>query len=107
MYTYSAEIVRVIDGDTVDLNIDLGFHIKMLRRARLLMINAPEKNTDLGRISKEFLSKTLPEGSLVTIKTQLDKNDKYGRVLVEIFVPDEILSVNKIMLDAGHAEHYK
>jgi micrococcal nuclease len=107
MYTYSAKVVRVVDGDTVDLNIDLGFHITVTKRIRLSLINAPETSTDLGKRSKEFLSKTLPEGTTVTIKTQLDKDDKYGRLLGEIFTPDQISSINKLMIDSGYAEYYK
>jgi micrococcal nuclease len=106
MYTYSAEVIRVVDGDTIDLNIDLGFHIKIQKRVRLSLIDAPEKNTDLGKRSAEFLSKTLPAGCIVTIKTQLDKDDKYGRLLGEIFTTDQISSINKLMIDSGHADYY-
>jgi micrococcal nuclease len=106
MYTYSAEVSRVVDGDTVDLIIDLGFHIKITKRVRLSLIDAPEKYTEPGKRSAEFLTKTLPAGSTVTIKTQLDKDDKYGRVLGEIFIADQISSINKLMIDSGHAEYY-
>ena len=107
MYTYSAEVIKVVDGDTVDLNIDLGFHVKIAKRIRLSLIDAPERFTELGKKSKEFLSNTLPEGSVVTVKTQLDRDDKYGRVLGEIFTQDQISSINKLMIDSGHAEYYK
>lgn len=106
MYTYEAKVVKVVDGDTVDLDIDLGFHIKVTKRVRLSFINAPEMNTDLGKRSKEFLLKTIPSGSNIIIKTQLDSTDKYGRVLGELFAPDQISSINKLMIDSGYAEYY-
>ena len=106
MYTYEAKVVRVVDGDTIDLDIDLGFHIRITKRIRLSFINAPEMNTDLGKRSKDFLLKSIPQESNVIIKTQLDKTDKYGRVLGEIFAPDQISSINKLMIDGGFAEYY-
>lgn len=106
MYTYEAKVIRVVDGDTVDLDIDLGFHTRVIKRIRLSFINAPERHTDLGKRSKDFLLKSIPEGSKVIIKTQLDSTDKYGRVLGEIFAPDQISSINKLMVDGGFAEYY-
>lgn len=106
MYTYEAKVIRVIDGDTVDLDIDLGFHTRVVKRVRLAFINAPERYTDLGKRSTEFLAKNIPEESKVIIKTQLDSSDKYGRVLGEIFIPDQISSINKLMVDGGFAEYY-
>lgn len=107
MYTYEAKVIRVVDGDTVDLDIDLGFHTRVMKRIRLAFINAPERYTDLGKRSKEFLIKTIPEGSKVTVKTQLDRNDKYGRVLGELFTDNVVSSINKFMIDGGYAEYYK
>lgn len=106
MYTYEAKVIRVVDGDTVDLDIDLGFYTRVIKRIRLSFINAPERHTDLGKRSKDFLLKSIPEGSKVIIKTQLDSTDKYGRVLGEIFAPDQISSINKLMVDGGFAEYY-
>lgn len=106
MYTYEAKVLRVVDGDTVDLDIDLGFHTRVTKRVRLSFINAPERNTDLGKRSKEFLLKSIPEESNVIVKTQLDSTDKYGRVLGEIFASDQISSINKLMVDSGFAEYY-
>ena len=106
MYTYEAKVIRVVDGDTVDLDIDLGFHTRVIKRIRLSFINAPERHTDLGKRSKDFLLKSIPEGSKVIIKTQLDSTDKYGRVVGEIFAPDQISSINKLMVDGGFAEYY-
>ena len=95
MYTYKAQVVRVIDGDTVILNIDLGFKIFHVMSCRLSGVNAPELNdkdeeTKFYAIkSKEFLMLILPVGKIITIESK--KLDKYGRALVWIDgVNDEV-----------------
>ena len=86
MYTYKAQVGRVIDGDTVVLEIDLGFNIFHVMSCRLLGVNAPELNakdeeTKFYAVkSKEFLMSLLPVGKIVTIESK--KLDKYGRALV-------------------------
>lgn len=107
MYTYRAKVIKVIDGDTVDLNIDLGFHISVSKRIRLSLIDAPEMNTDAGKQAKQFVSDKLSEGKSVIVQTKLDSSDKYGRILGEIFLDDSISSINKMLIDAGLAEIYK
>jgi micrococcal nuclease len=112
MYTYKATIVRVIDGDTVVLNIDLGFKIHHISPCRLAGINAPEMNAKDEKVraaavaSKEFLSGLLLEGMEVTIISK--KLDKYGRPVV-YFLPGENLygSINDLMLRSKHATIYK
>ncbi len=110
MYQYQAKLLRVIDGDTVDLLIDCGFSIFTKQRVRLLGINAPETRTkDLiekqkGIASKEFLAQKLSACKEILIKTSLDKKGKYGRLLGELFVNN--ISINKEMIACGHAQKY-
>jgi micrococcal nuclease len=113
MYTYKAEVIRVIDGDTVVLNIDLGFKIHHITPCRLAGINAPEMNAKDEKVraaavaSKEFLSGLLLEGMEVTIISK--KLDKYGRPVVD-FLPhytNEIYRINELMIKSGHAVIYK
>jgi micrococcal nuclease len=105
MYTYKATIVRVIDGDTVVLNIDLGFKIHHITPCRLAGINAPEMNSKDEKVraaavaSKEYLESLLKEGKHIVIESK--KLDKYGRPVVIIDF------VNNIMLQKGHAVIYK
>lgn len=106
MYTYKATVVKIVDGDTVDLNIDLGFHTWVMKRVRLSGINAPERYEEGGKTATEFVKMQIPVGSEVTIQTHLDSNDKYGRVLGEIFTPNNILSINKMLLNNGLATVY-
>jgi len=112
MYTYKATIVRVIDGDTVVLNIDLGFKIHHISPCRLAGINAPEMNAKDEKVraaavaSKEYLMTLLPEGVDVTIISK--KLDKYGRPVVFFLAEsNKYWSVNDLMRKSGHATIYK
>ncbi len=80
MYDYQAKVLRVIDGDTIDAEVDLGFHIKMVMKIRLAGINAPEMNTVEGKKTKAELI-TLLEDQTITLLTFKDKQEKYGRYL--------------------------
>lgn len=103
MYEYKAVVKRVVDGDTIDVTIDLGFHIQYTERVRLARINAPEMSTDAGKVVKTFMVDTL-EGRNVTIKTQKNTFDKYGRWIAEIFYNDQ--SINQLLLDKNMAVNY-
>jgi len=118
MYTYRATVLRVIDGDTIECEIDLGFHIQLTRRVRLAKINAPEMNSKdtQERIAAfqatDFLRKNI-EGKVIAIKTELDKSDKYGRILGYIFGDKDeqlfpwVSSFNARMIKEGYAVEYK
>lgn len=85
MYEYTASVIRVIDGDTVDVSIDLGFSVTIKQRVRLLGINAPEKNTSEGLAASQFLTNVLLSGSQVTLRSRRPQaGDKYGRYLASI-----------------------
>lgn len=102
MYTYKATVNRVIDGDTVNLTIDLGFRLTYTANCRLSGINAPEMSTEEGKTSKIALTIMLGTGDKITINST--GLDKYGRPVVEILRKDT--TVNKIMLEQGHAKPY-
>jgi endonuclease YncB( thermonuclease family) len=107
-YTYAATLVRVIDGDTVELSIDAGFRIAVRTIVRLLGINAPEvegPQKTQGDQAAHFLMAYLPPGMSLTVTTHQDANDKYGRLLADLWLPDG-RHVNQIMLDSGHAAPY-
>lgn len=107
MFEYTATLDRVIDGDTVVLNVDLGFHMKANLTFRLLGINAPEMHGvthDKGQASKDFLVNLLKDVKKLTISTHAQ--DKYGRWLAKVsFVNSsgQIVSVNDTLLKEGHA----
>lgn len=119
MYEYTCKVNRVVDGDTVDVDIDLGFGITYSnQRIRLLGLDAPESRTrDLnekrfGILAKEFLENELRKaeatGRLV-IRTNVDEKGKFGRILGEFFYEDEHqmwVSINDVMIGQHHAVEY-
>lgn len=86
LFTYTAKVVHVVDGDTLDVMVDLGFHIFVIKRLRLARINCPEKNTINGLKAKEEVEGLLLPGTTVTFKST--KLDKYGRSIAEIWYKD-------------------
>jgi endonuclease YncB( thermonuclease family) len=113
LFHYKATVTRVVDGDTVDVSIDLGFDIHMKARIRLAGINAPESRTkDLvekaaGIEAKNYVSKWCSDkGWEIIVKTELDGKGKFGRVLGKILSSDgECL--NDLLVEDGHAELYE
>lgn len=103
MYQYKAFVENVVDGDTVDLKIDLGFDIWHNIRVRLIGIDTPEKWFDYGKVVKSYVTEKL-QGKDVTIQTE--KADKYGRYLVEVFTSDIEGSFNQHLVDVGMAKSY-
>ena len=111
MYEYQCRILRVIDGDTVDIDIDLGFGVWMHReRVRLYGIDTPESRTrDLeekkfGLLAKAYVRDHLPVGSIQTLVTIKDGKGKFGRILGKFKIGDDIL--NDIMIKEHHAVEY-
>lgn len=94
MYEYKAAVVRVVDGDTVDVRIDLGFSIGFETRLRLLGINTSELHApdpaerERARAGAAMLSSLLPVGSVVQVHTQKDRREKYGRYLARVVTAD-------------------
>lgn len=105
MYQYTAIVVRVIDGDTVDLSIDLGLDTVRNIRCRLFCINAPEMRTNEGKAAREHLYELLGSEP-VTVHTIKDRTEKYGRYLVKVYRGDSLKSVNAQMVEDGHAVRY-
>jgi len=110
MYEYSAKLIRIIDGDTLDAEIDLGFEVFVKKRVRLFGINAPETRTrDLeekrdGLVTKRRLESLLgaSEGKFILKSHGLGK---YGRCLGEIFIDN--VNINKLLIKEGLAEVYQ
>ena len=114
MYEYYVrKVENVVDGDTIDVLIDLGFDILFQSRVRLAGIDTPESRTKdlkekaLGLESKEYLKKHLKDAKSVVIKTEkMDSSEKYGRILGWIYVNDDTESVNDKMINDGYAWGY-
>lgn len=114
MYEYYVRKVEgVVDGDTIDVLIDLGFDILFASRVRLAGIDTPESRTKdlkekaLGLESKEYLKKHLKDAKSVVIKTEkMDSSEKYGRILGWVYVDGNTESLNDKMINDGYAWGY-
>ena len=112
MYKYNAKLIRVIDGDTVDALIDLGFNVWVKKRIRLYGIDAPETRT---RNLDEKKAGIAAEARLIELMLECGNEfvlvshgiGKYGRCLGELFIGNEQESVNQTLINEGHAVVYK
>tara|TARA_Y100001951_G_C11294609_1_gene274650 strand:+ start:722 stop:1132 length:411 start_codon:yes stop_codon:yes gene_type:complete len=115
MYTYRVKSVnRIVDGDTIDVTIDLGFSININQRVRVAGIDSPEKRTRdaaekaLGIDATEWMTKHLEDASDLIIKTAVEGSmGKYGRVLGWLFVGNSEVSLNEKMIAEGFAWRYE
>jgi micrococcal nuclease len=115
MYEYKCEVKRVVDGDTMDVILDLGFDVLHSVRVRLAGIDTPESRTrDLdekarGKLSKAYLKESI-KGKKVVLKTRLkDSRGKFGRVIAEVWAEFEegsLRNVNELMIKECHAVKY-
>ena len=116
MYEYKIIIDRWVDGDTVDVDIDLGFDVVLKKqRVRLHGIDAPESRTrdleekEKGLAAKDFCKNFCKEGEAAILKTKTyDASGKYGRILGEIWSAGEFSdkSLNDYLIEKGHAVEY-
>ncbi len=110
-YLYAAEVAAIIDGDTLDVVVDLGFRIRQEMRLRLAHIDAPEAGTPDGRKAKTFVAKSLLKAVQIVVKTT--RTDLYGRYVADLFYSQTPCSIercferghylNDDILQAGHA----
>jgi micrococcal nuclease len=108
------QITKVVDGDTIDADIDLGFDISLSKRIRLAAVDTPESRTSdanekkYGLESKEWLKHKVENAKNILIKTELpDSTEKYGRIIGHLFVNDQENSLNDQMIVEGYAWPYK
>lgn len=110
LYHYRATVTNVVDGDTIDLSIDLGFDIVYALRVRLYGIDTPEKvgATKIAGLAATDFAKKAVSGKAVTIATFEDKQEKFGRFLANVYYEKSGLEVclNDELVAAGHAVKY-
>jgi len=111
MYEYTCKVERVVDGDTIDVVLDLGFDILYKSRVRLYGIDTPESRTRnldekaRGKMAAAFLEDAINNGKQVVIQTKLkDSRGKFGRVLGDVVVDG--ININQSMIDNYHAAAY-
>jgi len=114
MYEYRVkQVLKVVDGDTIDVVIDLGFDVSFTSRVRLAGIDTPESRTTdarekiLGQEVKEYLKKTLEGATDIVIRTEkADSSEKYGRILGWLFINRQTDSLNSELVNKGYAWSY-
>lgn len=112
MYTYKAKLVRVINGDTLDINIDLGFDIIIKQRLKLFGIDVPDsRSTNVETKQKGLDVKQRLIGLLTKefkVETMLNKRGKYGRILGKIYIVDKDneVCINELLVNEGLATRY-
>jgi len=104
MYEYKAKVIKVYDGDTITVLVDLGFKITITETIRFYGLNTPEVRgveRPEGLIARDRLRERILDKD-VTIKTKKDKKGKYGRYIAEIFLEEE--NINEWLITEGLAE---
>lgn len=114
MFEYRVkQVMKVVDGDTIDVDIDLGFSISYSQRLRLAGIDTPESRTtdklekSLGIESKEYLKSKFKDAKDIVVRTEKpDSSEKYGRILGWVYVNGDSKSLNEQMIEDGYAWGY-
>ena len=114
MYEYRVKkVLKIVDGDTIDVDIDLGFDISYTQRVRLAGIDTPESRTkdlrekSLGLEVKDKIKKAIDSAKTVVIKTELpDSTEKYGRILGWVYLDKSAKSINELLIEEGYAWGY-
>jgi micrococcal nuclease len=114
MYEYRVKkVLKIVDGDTIDVDLDLGFDISFTQRVRLAGIDTPESRTTdkyekaLGLEVKDKLKHAIEAAKTVVIRTEKpDSTEKYGRILGWIFLDGNPVSINQTLIDEGFAWSY-
>jgi micrococcal nuclease len=109
MFEYTAQVLNVIDGDTLKLQIDLGFSVHVIQSCRLVRIDAPEMSTMQGFTARQFVVDTL--AAVTALKVSTSKPDKYGRWLVDLSFQSpptgaQWINLSDLLLSTHHAVPY-
>ncbi len=107
LYTYKAYVEKVLDGDTLKLEFELGFGSRKQETIRLNHIDCPELNTPEGQAAKRFVERELSACEFITVKSVRTRKEKWGRYLGDVFYQKEgkgkLVYLNQLLLDKGHA----
>jgi micrococcal nuclease len=110
---YVKKVTKIVDGDTIDVEIDLGFDISFSSRVRLAGIDTPESRTKdvaekaLGLQAKAYLKHAIDNAKTIVIKTEkINSSEKYGRILGWVYLDGDTVSMNDHMINDGHAWGY-
>lgn len=108
LFNYSGYVTHIVDGDTIDVSLDLGFHVKLDLRIRLALINTPELNSDIPVVhTSALIAKNKLEEKILNRTVTIDSKgkDRYGRWIAIVKLGNR--DINKEMLTEGLAVEYK
>jgi endonuclease YncB( thermonuclease family) len=106
MYEYTCTVLRIVDGDTLHVDADLGCDVHIQLTIRLDGINCPELATDAGKAAKVAATTWLGTGQRLILHTTKNRKEKYGRYLGTIYREGELASLNDWLIVQGHAVPY-
>jgi len=109
MYEYKATMVHVVDGDTIDFDVDLGVETHRLLRVRLYGVDTPERGQAGWAEATDFVKSWFAKhGNVIQLETIKDKTEKYGRYLAMVYAPDAPISesLNRLLVSNGLARVY-
>lgn len=104
-YTYDARVLRVIDGDTIDVEVDCGFRMLARQPLRIAHVDAAERYTELGKAATAYLSALLMGSDKRVVVRTVKPVEKYGRYLADVFVDD--VDVGALLIELGFAVAYE
>lgn len=110
MFEYTATLLTIVDGDTLKLEVDLGFKVRLREVFRLARVNCPELLSLEGFQARTFVAETLSKAS--ALKVQTSRSEKYGRWLAELYFQSRETgtrwhNLNSLLLTSGHARPFK
>lgn len=110
-YVYRAKVVKIVDGDTIDVDLDIGFNTTVRKRLRFYGIDTWETRgveKAKGNVAKAALALKLSDADDIFVQTVMDATGKYGRVLAWVWTvtDDDVECVNRVMLVEGHGTEY-
>lgn len=100
-----AEIRHIVDADTFDFLVRLGYYIMLEARIRLEDVSAPEKRTKAGKKAKRFVETVMPIGSNVYVYTESEPDETFGRYVGRIYLPEREVFLGDLLVSEGHARH--
>jgi micrococcal nuclease len=108
VYERRATVTRVVDGDTLHLDVDLGCDTQLAMTVRLYGLNCPEMNTDAGKAAEAWVEQWVRDHAVFgcSLRTVKDKKEKYGRYLADLLPDDHSPSLCTALLESGHAVPY-
>lgn len=112
-YVYRATVVNVVDGDTIDVDLDVGCHVKLRKRLRFLQVDTWEmrgEERDKGKLAKQYVEQQIQQANnQVFVQTVMDSEGKYGRLLAWVWIKqkdDSIINLNEQLVIEGHGVQY-